>query len=255
MARRTGRPGGVFIAGESPLVEEYAAACIAAGMTVEVRFNSAPGGRLPAGARRALGARRDARIALELTNTSGEAKRKNLRAMDRALPEGTPLLSASAAITVAEQSGWIAGWHRLVGIAALPTLLGGSLVELAGAPSVAPVVIAAAREFFRAIGKEVAIVGDTPGMVLPRILCMLVNEAHFALGERIAPGDDIDTAMKLGTNYPRGPLEWGAAIGYGHVRAVLEGLQRSTGEERYRTAPLLARRGNAFSHNVEGMPL
>ena len=78
-------------------------------------------------------------------------------------------------------------------------------------------------------------------MVMPRILCMIVNEASFALGERIARRTDIDTAMKLGTNYPLGPLEWGTKIGLDNVRAVLEGLHRDFAEERYRTAPVLVR--------------
>jgi len=240
-----GRAGGdaqeVFIAGESPLVEEYAAACLAAGFRVGARFNRGSGGRLPAGVRRAARPPRRARLALELTNTSTGAKRKNIREMDRAFPEGTPILSASAAIRVAEQSAWTRGAHRLVGIGALPSMLGGSLVEIAPAADAADAAVDAAREFLRALGKEPAIVQDSPGMVLPRILCMLVNEAHFALGERIAAPGEIDTAMKLGTHYPRGPLEWGEAITHAHVRAVLEGIRRSYGEERYRIAPLLAR--------------
>jgi len=241
MARRA--PGPVFIAGESPLVEEYAAACIAAGMAVDVRLNPGSRTRFPAGAKHAVRPRRNARIAIELTNTSAERKRANLRTLDRALAPGTPLLSASAATTVAEQADWIEGAARLVGIAALPTLLGGSLVELAPAEGTRRDVLDGARGFFRALGKEVSVVEDSPGMVLPRILCMIVNEAHFALGERIAAAGDIDTAMKLGTHYPRGPLQWGAAIGHAQVRAVLEGLRRATGEERYRTAPVLARSG------------
>ena len=67
------------------------------------------------------------------------------------------------------------------------------------------------------------------------------NEASFALGERIARREDIDTAMTLGTNYPFGPFEWGKKIGFEQIRAVLEGLRREFGEERYRTAPLLSR--------------
>ena len=243
MARDGDGAGVVVITGESPLVEEYARACIAAGFSVEARFTPDGGGTLPPGVRRAARVRRNARVALELTNTSREAKRENLRALDRALPTRVPLLSASAATTVAEQAAWITRAERLVGIAALPTLLGGALAEIAPGPGAARWAVDAAGEFFRALGKEVAIVQDSPGMVLPRILCMLVNEAHFALGERVAQGGDIDAAMKLGTHYPHGPLEWGAALTPAHVRAVLDGLRRSYGEERYRTAPLLARGG------------
>jgi 3-hydroxybutyryl-CoA dehydrogenase len=231
----------VFIAGESPLVEEYATACISAGMDVGVRFNAGSGGKLPAGAVRRPRAGTKDTIALELTNVARDAKRKNLAEMDRALKRGVPILSASAATTVAEQSAWVRAPERLIGIAALPSLLRGTVAEIAPYPLASKGSVDSAVGFFKDLGKETSVVEDTPGMVLPRILCMIVNEASFALGERIARRTDIDTAMKLGTNYPLGPFEWGSKIGFEHVRAVLEGLRRGFGEERYRTAPLLAR--------------
>jgi len=235
----------VFITGESPLVEEYASACAAAGMEVTLRFNAGAGGKPPGGARRRARAAGTETLGLELTNISRETKRNNLDALDRALPAGVPILSASAATTVAEQSGWIRHPARLVGIAALPSLLAGSLVEIARTEGTAGEAVASAERFFAALGKECSLVQDSPGMVMPRILCMLVNEASFAHGERIARRTDIDTAMKLGTNYPLGPLEWGEKIGPDNVRAVLEGLHRDFAEERYRTAPALLLRGSA----------
>ena len=95
--------------------------------------------------------------------------------------------------------------------------------------------------FFARLGFAVEWVGDAPGLVLGRIVCQLVNEAAFALQRGIGTSEDIDTAMRLGFNYPRGPLEWGEAIGLGHVLAVLDGLRAELGEERYRAAPLLRR--------------
>ena len=231
----------VFIAGESPLVEEYCTACAAAGMEVAFRFNAGSGGSLPPGAvRRARAGTKDT-VGIELTNTSREAKRKNLAEMDRALPPDAPILSASAATTVAEQSAWVRMPERLIGIAALPSLLHGTLVEIAPSSAAGRPAIEASQKFFRELGKETSVVRDSPGMVLPRILCMLVNEASFALGDGTARRVDIDTAMTLGTNYPHGPFAWGMKIGFDQVRAVLEGLRREFGEERYRTAPLLLR--------------
>jgi 3-hydroxybutyryl-CoA dehydrogenase len=85
--------------------------------------------------------------------------------------------------------------------------------------------------------------------ILTRIVCQLVNEACFALGRGIGSGEDIDTAMRLGFNWPRGPLEWGDAIGAERVLTRLGELRSETGEERYRAAPLLRRRA------AEGRPL
>jgi 3-hydroxybutyryl-CoA dehydrogenase len=89
------------------------------------------------------------------------------------------------------------------------------------------------------IGKQVEIVGDEPGLVFPRTLALLVNEATFALSERIANARDIDLAMKLGTNFPEGPLSWADQVGIDYIYAILTGLYREYGEDRYRPAPLL----------------
>ena len=76
-------------------------------------------------------------------------------------------------------------------------------------------------------------------MVLPRILCQLINESVFALQDDIATPRDIDTAMKLGANYPKGPLEWAELIGVRQVFAVLSAIQQDLNEDRYRVSPLL----------------
>jgi 3-hydroxybutyryl-CoA dehydrogenase len=77
------------------------------------------------------------------------------------------------------------------------------------------------------------------GEVLVRILSMIINEAAFAVGEGVASVSDVDTAMKLGTNYPHGPLEWADRIGLDLVFAALHSVRESLGEERYNSAPLL----------------
>jgi 3-hydroxybutyryl-CoA dehydrogenase len=98
-----------------------------------------------------------------------------------------------------------------------------------------------AESFFRALGKHVAWVGDAPGLVLGRIVCQLVNEACFAVSEGVGSPDDVDTAMRYGYNWPRGPLEWADEIELDQVLATLDALQEELREERYRAAPLLRR--------------
>jgi 3-hydroxybutyryl-CoA dehydrogenase len=72
-----------------------------------------------------------------------------------------------------------------------------------------------------------------------RIVALIVNEAAFALMEGLATPADIDAAVKLGANYPRGPLEWGDEMGLDRVYAIIKSLQEEHGEDRYRPAPLL----------------
>ncbi len=90
---------------------------------------------------------------------------------------------------------------------------------------------------------------DVQVAALSRIVCQLVNEAAFALGRGIGSAEDIDTAMRLGFNWPRGPLAWGDEIGAERVLSRLDELRSELGEERYRAAPLLRRRA------AEGRPL
>ena len=75
--------------------------------------------------------------------------------------------------------------------------------------------------------------------ILNRIVAALVNEACFAVGEGVCSADDVDTAMQLGLNHPRGPFEWGRELGPEAVLAILDRLAADTGDERYGAAPLL----------------
>jgi 3-hydroxybutyryl-CoA dehydrogenase len=89
---------------------------------------------------------------------------------------------------------------------------------------------------------EIDLSSETRVDIRERILCQLVNEAAFSLGKGIGSAEDIDTAMRLGFNWPRGPLAWGDEIGPERVLSALDRLRSETGEERYRSAPLLRRR-------------
>ena len=96
-----------------------------------------------------------------------------------------------------------------------------------------------ALALFSAINKQVCVIKDVPGLLLMRTVCCLVNEAADAVNQGVCQAADVDVAMKLGVNYPEGPLEWGARIGFSNVVTVLANLQQSYGEERYRCSPWL----------------
>lgn len=80
---------------------------------------------------------------------------------------------------------------------------------------------------------------DRVGMVTPRVIFMIINEACFTLQEGTAKMKDIDISMKLGTNYPFGPFEWADKIGIKNVYEVLDSLYQDTHDERYKICPLL----------------
>ena len=232
----------IFIAGESPMVEEYAELCSAHGYDVYISWNEPleqkqkfksdrikVSNNIPA----------NTSLAIELTNIDPLAKKKNIERFDKVLANTALILSSSITITATEQSSWISGKHRLVGIAALPTLIQKQLVEVAPTIYSPKESVEVARRFFQSIGKEIEIVQDRIGMILPRILCRIINEAAFAVTEDIATPQDIDMALKLGVNFQFGPFEWAEQIGLKQVYAVLMALHTDLQEERYRVTPLL----------------
>jgi 3-hydroxybutyryl-CoA dehydrogenase len=83
------------------------------------------------------------------------------------------------------------------------------------------------------------IVADRVGLVTPRIISMIINEAYRSLEDGTATRADIDSAMKLGTNYPYGPFEWCELIGRKDVIQLLDAVYQDTQDERYRVCPLL----------------
>jgi len=227
----------VYLIGDTPLVLEFGEICSAAGYAVAC--TAQPGQKLPKHVKKVVTVPVKAHVAVELSNTDSVIKQKNLRSIDRALPRRTIILSSSVTVTTTEQASWIRQPGRLVGIGALPTLLSSRLIELAANVGTEKTAIADAIRFFATLGKETALVQDRVGMVMPRVLCNIVNEAFFALNENIASPDDIDSAMKLGANYPIGPVEWADKIGIQQVLSVLTALHADLGEERYRISPLL----------------
>ena len=86
---------------------------------------------------------------------------------------------------------------------------------------------------------EYVTVEDSVGLVTPRVICMIINEAYFTVEEGTATREDIDLAMKLGTNYPYGPFEWAQKIGIRNVYEVLHAVYKDTKDERYRICTLL----------------
>jgi 3-hydroxybutyryl-CoA dehydrogenase len=90
------------------------------------------------------------------------------------------------------------------------------------------------------LGWEYEIVEDRVGLVTPRVVCMIINEAYMAAEEGTASREDINIAMRLGTNYPRGPFEWCEEISVRQVYSVLDAVYKATGNERYKISALLA---------------
>lgn len=124
--------------------------------------------------------------------------------------------------------------QKMLGINAFPLMSERDLLELTS-----PFDFKPSDVVFEILGYKPEWVGSRVGFVTPRIICMIINEAYFTVQEGTASKADIDTAMKLGTNYPKGPFEFVSEFGIKQVYLLLEALYNDTHDERYKIASLL----------------
>ncbi len=122
------------------------------------------------------------------------------------------------------------------GFAGLPTFLDREILEVS---LLNPEQRGRLEDICNQLNTPFEIVDDRVGMVTPRVIGMIINEAYYTVQEGTATREDIDLAMKLGTNYPFGPFEWCQKIGVHHVYELLEALYKDTKDERYKICPLL----------------
>lgn len=229
----------VLLVGEFPFVTEVGVLCLNAGHDTAVYVvedlldaqHSA--GAMPEAA--------EAEVVIELFNESADIKEELLRILGTAVSADALVLSSALPVSTTQAAAWVPHSERVVGIGLLPPLPANGLIELARGLQTADSALERAQTFWQQTGQKTALVGDGPGLVRARTVCCLINEAVSALQEGVATPADIDTAMKLGTNYPHGPLEWADTIGLDTVLGVMVGLFTEWGEDRYRPAPLLKR--------------
>jgi len=112
------------------------------------------------------------------------------------------------------------------------------LMELIMAYETSEETLAVAKAWGEKLGKECVIVKEGPAFVVNRVLCTMINEAFFTLGDGLATPEDIDKAMMLGCNHPIGPLALADLIGNDTLLHIIEGLNEELGD-KYRPAPLL----------------
>jgi 3-hydroxybutyryl-CoA dehydrogenase len=198
----------------------------------------------------------DTEIVIECTNFPAEQKQQNIKFIDENCTAAIPVFSSSLCISVSEQCSYTKYPTRLIGAGFYDTFSkslpagppakragasaqAGKLLEIAPSKITDVKIVQNAESFLNSAGINFAKVPDRVGLVFPRIISMIINEAAQAYSEQVASKEDIDTAMKLGTNYPFGPLEWADKLGIGLVYEILSALQRDFGEDRYRPHPVL----------------
>lgn len=190
-------------------------------------------------------------VAIDASLAPAEAKANALARLEAALPPEALVLTLTLSAPTTAAARLVERPARVVGFAVLPPAGGRWLVEVQPGLRTDPAAVVRAQAFWTLTGVEAVAVGEGPAGVYPRIQAMLCHEAVAAWAEGIASAAAIDTAMRLGVNYPQGPIARAEAAGLEVVLAIVEALYHETRDPRYRPHPALRRLVAAGRERVE----
>ncbi|WP_126176766.1 3-hydroxyacyl-CoA dehydrogenase family protein [Tsuneonella rigui] len=151
------------------------------------------------------------------------------------------MASNTSSIPITRMANWSPDPARFIGLHFFNPVPVMGLIEVIPGLATSPETIARTRALAEALGKEVVEVQDEPGFVVNRILIPMLNEAAFVLGQGTASIADIDKGCRIGLNHPMGPLELADFIGLDTCLDIVRVLYSTTGDSKYRPAPLLVK--------------
>jgi 3-hydroxybutyryl-CoA dehydrogenase len=178
-------------------------------------------------------------IVIEAATENEALKLTILKDLDRLLPPGVVIATNTSSISITRLAAATARPDRFVGMHFFNPVPLMALVELIRGLATSEDTLATVRALAERLGKTPIVVRNSPGFVVNRILCPMINEAIFCLQEGLASADEIDTGMKLGCNHPIGPLALADMIGLDVMLAVMEVFYAGFNDPKYRPAPLL----------------
>lgn len=190
-------------------------------------------------------------VAIDASLAPADAKAEALARLEATLPPEALLLTLTLSAPTTAAARLAAHPARVVGFAVLPPSGGRWLVEVQPGLRTLPTAADRARAFWMSTGADTIVVGEGPAGVYPRIQAMVCHEAVVAWAEGVASAAAIDTAMRLGVNYPQGPIARAEAAGLEVVLAIVEALYHETRDARYRPHPALRRLVAAGRQRVE----
>ena len=186
-----------------------------------------------------LGMVRDCDLVIEAATENVDLKLKIFRQLDEAAAGAAVVASNTSSISITRLAAATQRPERVIGMHFFNPVPVMALVELIRGLQTSPETYAFAEAAVRRVGKSPVQVRNSPGFVVNRLLCPMINEAIFALGEGLATAAQIDESMKLGANHPIGPLALCDLIGLDVELAVMQVLFEGFKDPKYRPAPLL----------------
>ncbi len=181
----------------------------------------------------------EADLIIEAASEREDVKRRIFSEVGLVLANRAILASNTSSIPITRLAQASPDPSRFIGVHFFNPVPVMNLIEVVRGLATAESTVELVVEYGQALGKQLVFVNDAPGFVVNRVLIPMINEACFALGEGVATIQDIDAACRLGLNHPMGPLQLADFIGLDTCLEITNVLLRSTGDCKFRPAPLL----------------
>jgi 3-hydroxybutyryl-CoA dehydrogenase len=182
---------------------------------------------------------KDVDLAIEAATENKKIKFEIFKSMDEAIQKNAILATNTSSISITEIAAVTGRAEKVAGMHFMNPVPVMKLVEGIRGLETSDETFSTVQNVSEKMGKVFIKANDMPGFAVNRILMPMINEAVYTLHEGIASVEDIDTAMKLGTNQPMGPLTLADFIGLDTCLAIMEVLHEGLGDTKYRPCPLL----------------
>jgi len=183
----------------------------------------------------------DADLVIEAATEKEEIKRKIFEEVGKVLGDQAILASNTSSIPITRMAQAAPDPGRFIGIHFFNPVPVMGLIEVIKGLATSDDTVQTVNDFCSALGKQVVFSEDEPGFVVNRILVPMLNEAAFVLGQGTANIMDIDKGCRIGLNHPMGPLELADFVGLDTCLDIMKVLYNTTGDSKYRPAPLLVK--------------